>query len=333
MRKTTSGEQVWTIQHNFNRLFHGWENVMFLKPKQFRQTQEQTRFRTNLSRVSTAAMSADSPWLLTGSRVFPLPPLSATITTPLKIWGVTTKYGKVETVDPGPSSQEIPCPDNFVLHTRKCQRGHLPLELNLTNTRWPRTRRPLQMSARFLSGFPTMLAWSCYSRFRVQQQEHEEICSRECTWFAAANAFLKLCQMCPKLPKKCDWNLCSKIGFPHCTKRVPVKTDFSRPLVEKGVVWLNRKPFLQRCEHIRLVLWSRRWRKKKHNHQGSHFPAVTKFKGFSRVFQGSEPKFKGFFQRWPPLTFGSVFTIQPFMWQLHYPNVKPPLWATTNAKY
>ncbi len=61
MRKTTSGEQVWTIQHNFNRLFHGWENVMFLKPKQFRQTQEQTRFRTNLSRVSTAAMSADSP--------------------------------------------------------------------------------------------------------------------------------------------------------------------------------------------------------------------------------------------------------------------------------
>ena len=29
--------------------------------------------------------------------------------------------------------------------------------------------------------------------------------------------------------------------------------------------------------------------------QGSHFPAVTKFKGFSRVFQGSEPKFKDFF--------------------------------------
>ncbi len=31
--------------------------------------------------------------------------------------------------------------------------------------------------------------------------------------------------------------------------------------------------------------------------QGSHFPAVTKFKGFSRVFQGYEPKFKDFFSK------------------------------------
>ncbi len=47
--------------------------------------------------------------------------------------------------------------------------------------------------------------------------------------------------------------------------------------------------------------------------QGSHFPAVTKFKGFSRVFQGSEPKIKDFFFLIVASTFQSVFTIQPFI--------------------
>ncbi len=36
-------------------------------------------------------------------------------------------------------------------------------------------------------------------------------------------------------------------GFSHYTKMVPVKShnDFSRHLVEKGVVWLNRNLFVE----------------------------------------------------------------------------------------
>ncbi len=48
----------------------------------------------------------------------------------------------------------------------------------------------------------------------------------------------------PKMASQYSHNLSCRTGFSHCRKMVLVKThDFSRPLVEKGVVRLNRNPY------------------------------------------------------------------------------------------
>ncbi len=95
----------------------------------------------------------------------------------------------------------------------------------------------LKCYLRFLE-FSFTFIWYCTEVLWILQSNRTI-----CLWTDNNSSYTSLVDLCCRVVVE---RTVKKTGFSHCTKIVPVKShnDFSRPLVEKGVLGLNRNLFL-----------------------------------------------------------------------------------------